>query len=210
MGFTAQHVSQLTGLSLRQVRYWNNQGFFVPQYVHLGRRTFSSVYSFRDVVGLRTLAVLRNVYKIRLQELKRIGEWLMHRYEAPWASLTFYVRGKEVFFDDPETETRIAARDFKQTAIHFEMDKIASEMAKAAERLKSRHEEQYGKITRNRYVVHNAPVIAGTRIPTSAIWNFYQAGYDDEAIIEEYPRLTPPDIRAAIEYEEIKRKKRVG
>jgi uncharacterized protein (DUF433 family) len=49
--------------------------------------------------------------------------------------------------------------------------------------------------------VHNAWVVAGTRIPTEAIWNFHAAGYDAEAIIREYPRLTPDDVRAAIDFE---------
>ena len=54
-------------------------------------------------------------------------------------------------------------------------------------------------------MVHNAWVVAGTRIPTDAIWNFHRAGYDATAIIKEYPRLKAEDVRAAIEFEDKQR-----
>jgi uncharacterized protein (DUF433 family) len=76
---------------------------------------------------------------------------------------------------------------------------IAGDMRRAAEKLRERGEQQIGSVVRNPYVVHNARVLAGTRIPTQAIWNFHEAGYSADAIIREYPRLTPPDVRAAIE-----------
>lgn len=40
--------------------------------------------------------------------------------------------------------------------------------------------------------------IAGTRIPLKAILAFHQDGYSAEAIIRQYPSLTPEDIAAAI------------
>jgi uncharacterized protein (DUF433 family) len=58
-----------------------------------------------------------------------------------------------------------------------------------------------GQIVRNRHVVHNAWSVAGTRIPTEAIWNFHQAGYSAKTIIREYPRLKAKDVVAAIKFE---------
>jgi uncharacterized protein (DUF433 family) len=74
-------------------------------------------------------------------------------------------------------------------------------MRRAAARLRERSPEQIGHVSRNRYIVHNAWVVAGTRIPTTAIWNFHEAGYTAKQIIAEYPRLTSKDIRAAIDFE---------
>lgn len=81
------------------------------------------------------------------------------------------------------------------------LEPIASEMRKAADGLRQRRPNQVGRIVRNRYVVHNAWVVAGARVPTKAIWNFHRAGYSATAIIKEYPRLKPRDIAAAIEFE---------
>lgn len=80
LAFTADHVARLTGLSNRQLRYWDQTGFFAP--THLDehhRRAFGRIYSFRDVVGLRAISILRKTHKIPLQELRRVGEWLRGR-----------------------------------------------------------------------------------------------------------------------------------
>ena len=58
--FSADHAVRLTGLSMRQLRYWDDTGFFRHRYASEDRRSpYGRVYSFRDIVGLRTLSVLR-------------------------------------------------------------------------------------------------------------------------------------------------------
>jgi uncharacterized protein (DUF433 family) len=52
--------------------------------------------------------------------------------------------------------------------------------------------------------MHNASVIAGTRIPTNAIYDLHHAGFSIPQIVSEYPRLTEKDIRAAIQFEQLK------
>jgi uncharacterized protein (DUF433 family) len=47
----------------------------------------------------------------------------------------------------------------------------------------------------------NAWVVAGTRIPTSTIWHFWEDGYDAEGIMREYPDLTKEDVKAALNHE---------
>jgi uncharacterized protein (DUF433 family) len=102
---------------------------------------------------------------------------------------------------DPGSGVAIEPRGEGQAVLSISLEPIASDMREAAARLRERHDDQLGRIVRNRYVVHNAWVIAGTRIPTEAIWNFHEAGYDSAAIIREYPRLHPKDVEAAIEFE---------
>ena len=104
-------------------------------------------------------------------------------------------------FFDPITGTAVEPRGEGQRVLDIALEPIANEMRLAAATLQERLPEQLGKIVRNRYVVHNAWGMAGTRIPTQAIWNFHAAGYDVPAIIREYPRLTPADVRAAIHFE---------
>ena len=58
--FSAENVSRLTGLSMSQLIDWDRIGFFRPEHASENRReAYSRIYSFQDVVGLRTLAVLR-------------------------------------------------------------------------------------------------------------------------------------------------------
>ena len=208
LAFGPDDVCRLTSLSRRQLGYWDRTGFFAPQYGDESRRRpFSRVYSFRDVVGLRTLAILRNEHRVPLQELRKVGTWLRKNHRTPWASLAFYVWAKRVYFDDPRTGARVGARPLGQPVLPFEMKRVAHEMNTAAQRLKERTPEDIGKVTRHRFVVHNATVLAGTRIPTSAVWNLHEAGYTTKQIIREYPRLTADDVQAAIAYEEPRRAK---
>ena len=203
--FTAEHVCRLTGLSARQLRYWDNTAFFSPTYIDgYHGRPFGRIYSFRDVVGLRTIALLRK--RAPLQELRRVGAWLKERYDAPWASLRFALKGRKVVFFEPGQDVvAVEPRGAGQSLLHIELEPIANEMREQAQRLRERAPEQIGKISRNRYVVRNQPVIAGTRIPTRGIWNYHEAGFSPAEIIREYPRLTEADVRAAIEFEERRR-----
>ena len=206
LAFTAEHVCRLTGLSARQLGYWDHTQFFSPTLLdeHRGR-AFGRIYSFRDVVGLRTIAILRNEHVIPLQELRKVGEWLHREHETPWASLRFALAGRTVVFMDPATGIATEPHGQGQTVLPIALEPIANEMREAATKLRERQTDQLGQIVRNRYVVHNAWVVAGTRIPTEAIWNFHRAGYDATAIIKEYPRLKAEDVRAAIEFEDKQR-----
>jgi uncharacterized protein (DUF433 family) len=205
LAFTVEQASKLTGLSDRQLRYWDDTNYFNPTYSDMKRRPYGRIYSFHDVVGLRTLAMLRNEHKIPLQELRKIGAWLKQNYGTPWASLRFFVAGCEVYFDDPRDQVRRSGSNPDQTVIPIEMQRIAAETEAAADKLRERTPDEIGTIVRHRYTSHNAPLIVGTRIRTEAIWNFHQAGYSTDEIIRQYPRLTAEDVQAAITYEQRRR-----
>jgi uncharacterized protein (DUF433 family) len=162
------------------------------------------------VVGLRTIALLRNTHRVPLQELRLVASWLSEHPADACSTLTFYVVGRRVYFDDPATGARLAARRRGQTVLPIEMQRVVQETRLDAARLRERTADQIGKIERHRYVVHNAPVIAGTRIPTAAVWNLHAAGFDAEAIIREYPRLTPDDVQAALAFETQRRRRKAS
>ena len=169
VAFTAEHVCRLTGLSARQLRYWDATDFFSPELLSDERgRAFGRVYSFRDVVGLRTIGVLRNIHRIPLQELRRVGEWLLGHHRTPWSSLRFALSGRKVVFNDPVTSDYVEAAGGGQSIIPIDLEVIASDMRQESQRLKERRSDQIGTVVRNRFVVHNAWVVGGTRIPTSA------------------------------------------
>jgi len=207
LAFTAENVCRLTGLSARQLRYWDRTDFFSPELIdEFRQRAFGRIYSFRDVVGLRTISILRNVHRISLQELRRVGSWLLAHHETPWSSLRFALSGHKVVFADALRNVYVEPWGLGQAVIEIALEPIASNMREAANQLRERRSDQIGTVTRNRYVVHNAWVVAGTRIPTEAIWNFHRAGRDVPAIIREYPRLTPDDVHAAIKFENDRRR----
>ena len=61
--------------------------------------------------------------------------------------------------------------------------------------------EQLGyRITIDPKVMTGKPVIRGTRIPVELIVRMLAQGIPEEEILQEYPRLQPEDIRAALTY----------
>lgn len=200
--FSTFHVCRLTGLSLRQLSYWDDTEFFSPYYAFESSRSpYSRVYSFEDLVGLRVIAILRNDHKIPLQKLRKIAEELSMYHSRPWSGLVLYVLGKEVFFQEPNTELIRKTGD-PQYIITLPLDRVTTDMQSKAEALRYRRKDQIGHLERHRNVVHNAWVIAGTRIPTKTVWRYHEAGYDTDAIIRDYPLLTPADIAKAISHEQ--------
>lgn len=149
---------------------------------------------------MRTIAVLRKRYNFPLQQLRQIARDLSQYNDAPWSDLTLYVLGKEVYFREPDTEAIRGVRSGQYT--YLSLRRIIQDVTADAERLKHRTNDQIGKIERNRYIIHRAWVIAGTRIPTKAISNFSHAGYSIDGILSEYPQLTKLDIEAALSHEE--------
>jgi DNA-binding transcriptional MerR regulator len=152
--FSAEHVVRLTGLSHTQLRYWDDTEFFKPNYAFENRRSpYSRVYSFRDVVGLRTLAILRKAYKIPLQNLRRVAKELSQYNEAPWSGLILYVFKKEVHFREPDTEKIRGVLSGQYTYVRLQS--IIHDIGREADKLRRRTPDQIGKIERHRYVAHN-------------------------------------------------------
>ena len=199
--FSADHVVRLTGLSKGQLAYWDKTGFFAPQYASENRREpYGRVYSFRDVVGLRTLSVLRKRHRISLQRLRKFAESLDNRDTKLWATLKLYVLNRDVYF--PDSDADLARNTEGQIAPVLLMQDIIDDVADRARKLSTRAPTQYGHVEKHKFVVRNAPVISGTRIPIAAIKRFHEAGYSVSDILAEYPSLTRQDVLAALEHEE--------
>jgi uncharacterized protein (DUF433 family) len=205
--FSAVHVCRLTGLSQRQLSYWDGTEFFSPYYASENRRSpYSRVYSFDDLVGLRVIAILRKDHQIALQTLRRTAEELSRYHSRPWSGLTLYVAGKKIHFKDPQSG-KIRKVGSPQIVFPLSVDRISDDMKAKADELRNRSKDQIGRVERNRNTVHNAWVIAGTRIPTKTVWRYYEAGYDSAAIRRDYPMLTDADVKKAISHERALKRK---
>jgi uncharacterized protein (DUF433 family) len=200
--FSEPNVEHLTGLTSAQLRYWDRTGFFAPAYADDDRRTpFSRIYSFKDVVALRTLSLLRRQHNVSLQHLREVAEELSHLADDLWTKTTLYVLNQRVIVHEPGSG-RLRDAVSGQYVLGIPLKKIMADTKRDAEKLLRRPDAKIGKIEQSRRVLRNAPVVAGTRIPTAAIKRYKEAGFTVEQIIGEYPDLTPDDIHAALKYEE--------
>ncbi len=62
------------------------------------------------------------------------------------------------------------------------------------------NEQLIRRISINTEVMVGKPVIQGTRIPVELIVRMLAQGISESEILQEYPRLQPDDIRAALAY----------
>ena len=195
LALSAEHIESLTGLSARQLAYWDGTGFFKPEYAADNRRSpHSRVYSFRDAVGLRTISVLLNAYNVSLPHLKDVAKKLSAHSSRPWSDLKLRVWKRRVQFDEPETGT---VRDvLNGQYVLLPIIDVIEDVERGVADLKARRSEDVGEFERHRYVSHNNLVVAGTRIPVQTIIDYIEAGYTPDQIIQEYPTLTKEDVKA--------------
>ncbi|GAA0779546.1 hypothetical protein GCM10009077_23100 [Roseibium denhamense] len=201
--FTEEQVERLTGISKRQLRYWDRIDFFTPSIGYEDRRQpYSRLYSFRDLVCLKVLDRLRNEASVSLTHLRKVKKKLAHLGDDLWSKTTLYVLNKKVVVDNPENETKEEVVS-GQGVFQIPLKVVTGNLMEAVENSRKRDETQLGSIDKVKILSKKQNVISGTRIPVRSIKAFADAGYSIEEIIQEYPSLTAQDIQAAIEYEEV-------
>jgi len=201
IAFTADTVSRLTGLSTRQLHHWDRTGFVVPSFADpQRRRPYSRIYSFVDIVALRTISELRQ-RGVPFPELKKVRAFFGTRTNEGWATRRFYVLGQRVFFTHEDAV--LAAKPLGQRVEQdiLDLGPIVNDIEMAIRQLPTRAAEEIGRIDRDRFIMNGVPLIAGTRIPTSTVAWFAHHGYSFADIKREFPRLTSTDIQAALDHE---------
>ena len=199
--FSEDQVQRLTGISKRQLRYWDRTGFFKPSLAEENRRiAFSRIYSFADVVSLRVLNVLRNQYGVSLQHLRKAAKDLPQMSEEKWGSMELFVLNRRVIFVESET-TQYREIVSKQYVIGISLRVIVSDTRRDIEALRERNKDTVEVIARSRNVCHNAWVVSGTRIRVDSVKEFAKGGYTVQQIQKEFPALTEADIESALRHE---------
>lgn len=198
--FSLPQASRLTHVPEGRLVAWDKQNFFVPSLAYDDRRTpYSRVYSFEDLVGLRTLGILRE--RVSFQHLGKAARKLKQHSGKPWSNLALYTLNGEVHFKHPG-DGRIEGAVSGQYGDMIPLESVAEEMFEAANALRDRDERLVGTIERHKFTMGNAPVFGGTRITVSSVISFLDAGYSEEQILEEYPDLELSDVRAAKRHKE--------
>ena len=199
--FSEEQVERLTKLSKRRLRYLAGTGFFSPSFTGAAAGAHRiRLYSFKDIVALRTLELLRVQNGVALQHLRKVAETLSHLEQELWTSTKLYVVNRQVVIVNLQTGNAEEVLT-GQYLLPIPLEVIISDTRELVEEFKKRPVETIGQLSRNRNVVRNSWVIAGTRIPVAAIKRLHEDGYSIDRIIKEYPDLKPADIRVAIGHE---------
>jgi uncharacterized protein (DUF433 family) len=197
-------VSQLTGLSEARLRRWDNTGFFKPSYaLPEQRRPHSRIYSLEDFIALQAIVrLLEN--GVPLRRLRDVVPLLKDVPADSWNGRRLHVVHGEVFFDRATLDraTASGAEGGASGVVTIDMASLARDAKRRVERLSERTPDQIGHVIRDRWIMDGVPVLAGTRIPTTVVFDLVRRGETPAEIVERYPHLTEEDVTAAVAYEE--------
>jgi DNA-binding transcriptional MerR regulator len=205
--FTSEKVRALTGLSSRQLQYWDEQGFLSPSLCAGKGKGRRRLYDFRDLVSLRVAADLRRS-GISLQLIRKAVEHLSGLdYSAPLLELRFWSESGRMYFQEAGTVRE--ARDPAQTVVEgtVPLPEIVRDLEAKIVKLDDR---RHGAVERRRGALGSKPLIAGTRIPVESVRRLWADGADEGEILTLYPDLSAADVRAALAEEPRSRRRRAS
>jgi DNA-binding transcriptional MerR regulator len=97
--YDSKTASRIVGVSLRQIQYWDEQGFIRPSVKLAGGRGTKRLYSFQDLICLRVVKDLTH-HGLSLQKIRRclrpLKEYSAHA-SRPSESLKYLTDGEELF-----------------------------------------------------------------------------------------------------------------
>ncbi len=99
MGFTTKQVGALTGLTSRQLNYFDGTGLLSPSVQLAQGRGTSRLYGFHDIVVLRLVAKLR-AQGISLQAIRKAVRYLQRLTVGDLAACVLAVNGDDVVWVD--------------------------------------------------------------------------------------------------------------
>lgn len=96
--FNSRTASRIVGVSLRQIQYWDEQGFLRPSVRAAGRGS-KRLYSFSDLINLKVVKDLSN-HGLSLQRIRRCLNHLRRYFPEkmhPLNSLKYLTDGDKLF-----------------------------------------------------------------------------------------------------------------
>jgi uncharacterized protein (DUF433 family)/DNA-binding transcriptional MerR regulator len=198
--FSEEQVQRLTDLSRAQLRAWNKRGFIRPEFKSgdNANAPFTYIYSFKDLLKLRVLNQLRNVYHVPMKELERVERELAHMGDEKWTKQRLWVLNRRVVFEEPES-LRKREISSKQFVAEIPLEVVTEDARGDIRRINRRDGGEVGKTVKKRYLHSSETVFAGTRVPVSAVVGYLDAGFTTSDIVARLPDLTPTDVEVARE-----------
>jgi uncharacterized protein (DUF433 family) len=203
--FTTDQVLRLTRISRRRLGYWLDHGILAADVDEARGRGHVRLWSFRNLVEVRVALWLRD--KVSLQLIRAIVGKLraQEELEHPLTDVSFGVvetsrkaRRQDVVIQRPDGSWETWAEGQKVMEVTVPLRRFAEELRQAAD-ADRRARRRVGTVERRRGALGSTAVLAGTRVPVSAIRSLNEAGWSTERIVENYPGLEAADVAAALQ-----------
>jgi len=156
-GFGTSIASKISGLSIRQLDYYDRTGLVKPSVKPAEGYGSRRLYSFKDIVELKTVGALRNY--VSLQKIRRALTYLHKNFPdigQPLSELKFLSDGETVFVLTSNPETMVDALHNGQVVISLAFGRIIEEVRSELEKTK-RTVTQKVKIKGNSYTIDYVP-----------------------------------------------------
>jgi uncharacterized protein (DUF433 family) len=200
--FTQELVSRITGLTRRQLEYWDQIGVLSPSVAGRSDRGDPALYSFADVIRLAVAAEMRRRDMLP-GEIREMAKALEAEGVAdPLLTIQFVGDPKSgrAFLLHPRTREPEAAKHRGQQASVYDLD-LKDLRTGLIAKIEALTRRKPGKVVRLRSVQGSHPVLEGTRVPTAKIATLAAGGWDEDRIMQAFPRLTRTDVNAALIWE---------
>ncbi len=147
--FDSKTVSRVVGVSLRQIQYWDEQGFIRPSVKLAEGRGSKRLYSFSDLVQLRVVKDLTD-HGLSLQKIRRCLHFLK-RYSPqvvqPLNSLRCVTDGKDLFVLTSDRNKILDVMD-RQFVFSLGIGNLVRELSGEVRRVRGRLGRQASKSER--------------------------------------------------------------
>lgn len=145
IGYTSKEVCRVIGVSYRQLDYWDSSGFIQPSVAKARGTGTVRMYSFVDMVCLRTAKRLRDS-GISLQKIRRSTDYLRTHFpelDSPLVDLVFLTDGSTVFILTRDTNTALdTVMAQGQLAWFIPVGQFASELRGQIVKLEAQEEKE--------------------------------------------------------------------
>lgn len=138
-GFAAGEASKLTGVPYDRLDYWARSGFLRPSITGAKGKGSKRLYSFRDLVALRTARELRDI-GVPLQTLRKVVGYLrrIKGLENPLSEVRLVVSGSDILLVEGQEQLVSVLRDPGQGVLQLVLDlpKVVGELQEEVRRLR--------------------------------------------------------------------------
>lgn len=195
MSFPEKLTATLSGATRRQLYDWRRKGILVPEV----SAENPPLYSFRDVVALRTVAFLRA--RTSLQKLRKAFSMLktFDFTEHP-STYRFGTDGKTIAAQDEDGNVVDLVNREGQLYL-FTLEEVFRSFTNFRDEPVVDFEHPRPLLELNQHRLGGWPTIAGTRVPYDAVADLLQDGtYSVEDVRLFYPTVSPSAARDALSF----------
>ncbi len=158
MAFNTKTVCSITGLTNRQVDYWDRTHFIKPSLNEASGYGTARLYSFNDLVQLKVAKTLIDK-GVSLQKIRKAITWLKKNFpdvEKPLAQMKFLTDGETIFVLAREKGVILDALAKGQLVMAIAIGEIIEELKGEVGKI-SRKREYKVKVRGKSYDVHLHP-----------------------------------------------------